>query len=155
MPREPLSPAPRRRDEAVAHESVQRTDTPEGSSDRAFGLVFAAVFLLIAVFPLLFGGALRLWSLFVCLGFGAVALLQPRLLSPLNRLWMRLGLFLHRIVSPVVLGIMFFGVVTPMGMLMRLFGKDPLRLRVDAQADSYWIERRPPGPKPESFPDQF
>jgi hypothetical protein len=155
MPSEARSPAATGRDQAIAHESLSRSEAPEGSTDRAFGLVFAAVFLVIAVFPLLFGGQLRIWSLAVSLGFGAVALVRPHVLAPLNRLWTQFGLLLHRIVSPAVLGIMFFAVITPMGVLMRLLGKDPLRLRFDTRSHSYWIERRPPGPKPDSFPDQF
>ncbi|HXF47570.1 MAG TPA: SxtJ family membrane protein [Burkholderiaceae bacterium] len=154
MPRDSQTPE-RRRNEAITHESLQRGDEVHGSSDRAFGLVFATVFLIIATYPLLFGGPIRLWSLAVCAAFAAAAFLAPGLLAPLNRLWTRFGLLLHRIVSPIVLGIMFFAVITPMGVLMRLLGKDPLRLRFDTQTQSYWIERRPPGPKPDSFPDQF
>jgi len=85
----------------------------------------------------------------------AVAMLAPTLLAPLNRLWTRFGLLLHRIVSPVVLGIMFFLVVTPMGLLMRAFGKDPLRLRFEKDLPSYWINRNPPGPAPDTLDHQF
>jgi hypothetical protein len=84
-----------------------------------------------------------------------VALLWPAVLAPLNRIWTRFGLLLHRIVSPVVLGVMFFGVVTPMGLVMRALGKDPLRLRFDPAARTYWIERRPPGPAPDTLNNQF
>jgi len=68
---------------------------------------------------------------------------------------MKLGDILHRIASPIALAILFYGVVTPTGLLMRLFGKDPLRLRFDREAKSYWIAREPPGPAPESLKDQF
>lgn len=118
-------------------------------------MVFAAVFALIGLLPLAFGGALRLWSLLLAGAFVGVALVVPSLLAPLNRLWLRFGLLLHRIVSPLVLGIMFFLVITPMGLLMRAFGKDLLRLKFDRGAASYWIERSPPGPPPESMKDQF
>ena len=127
----------------------------QGSSDRAFGLVFATVFLLIALYPLFFGAGIRWWAAVVAAVFGACAVAVPRLLAPLNRAWTRFGLVLHKIVSPVVLGIMFFGVILPTGLLMRLLGKDPLRLAFDPAAPSYWITRQPPGPAPESFPDQF
>lgn len=139
----------------MAHESFRRSEEAHGSSNRAFGLVFAAVFLIIGTLPMLVGGRLRLWSLAVSFVFAAVAFAAPRVLAPLNKLWTRFGLLLHQIVSPIVLGIMFFGVVTPMGALMRLAGKDQLRLRFDGKTESYWIERRPPGPKPDSLPDQF
>jgi hypothetical protein len=139
----------------MGHESYQRHEDVQGSSNRALGLVFAVVFLIIAVFPLFFGGHVRTWPLAVCGGFAVVALLWPRLLAPLNRFWTRLGLILHRIVSPIILGIMFFAVFTPMGFVMRLMGKDPLRLRFDQDLSSYWVERTPPGPKPDTLSDQF
>lgn len=139
----------------MAHESLQRSEDLHGSSNRAFGLVFAVVFLIIATLPLLFGGHVRVWSLVVSIGFAVVAATLPALLTPLNRAWTRFGLMLHHVVSPIVLGIMFFLVVTPTAIVMRLLGKDPLRLRFDAEEQTYWIDRQPPGPKPESLPDQF
>jgi hypothetical protein len=139
----------------VGHESYERREDVKGSSDRSFGVVFAVVFTLIGLFPLAFGGAVRLWSLSVGAVFLALALAAPSLLSPLNRIWLRFGLLLHRIVSPLVLGIMFFLVITPTGVLMRALGKDLLRLKFDQGSSSYWIERVPPGPPPESLRDQF
>jgi hypothetical protein len=139
----------------MGHESFHREEVAHGSSDRSFGFVFAIVFFVIGLFPWLFGGAVRAWSLLVGGGFLLIALAAPRLLAPLNRLWTRFGLLLHRIVSPVVLGIMFFLVITPIGVIMRAVGKDPLRLGRDEQARSYWIERRPPGPKPDTLNNQF
>jgi hypothetical protein len=139
----------------MAHESFRRHEEVRGSSNRTLGLVFAAVFLIIAVFPLFFGGALRWWSIAIAAAFALAALLFPRILTPLNRAWTRFGLLLHKIVSPIVLGFLFYIVVTPLGLLMRLLGKDPLRLRWDRQSSTYWIERTPPGPKPETLSDQF
>ncbi len=139
----------------MSHESFKREDATAGSSDRAFGIVFAVVFLIIGVLPLAFGGTVRIWSLAVSAAFLAIAFLRPVLLAPLNRLWTRFGLLLHKIVSPVVLGIMFFAVITPMGLLRRALVKDPLRLRFDRQARSYWVDRRPPGPRPDTFNNQF
>ena len=139
----------------MAHESYARDEAVQGSSNRSFGLVFAGVFALIGLLPLIFGGVARLWAIALAVVFLIAALAFPGVLGPLNRLWMRFGLLLHRIVSPIVLGIMFFGVITPMGLLMRLLGKDLLRLRLDKTAGSYWIARTPPGPAPETFKDQF
>lgn len=139
----------------MGHESLQREQRIEGSSNRGFGVVFAVVFAIIALFPLLFGGALRWWSAGVAMVFLALAFVAPAALAPLNRAWMRFGLLLHKIVSPIVLGFMFYMVVTPIGLLMRATGKDPLRLRLDRNARTYWIDRTPPGPKPESLSDQF
>jgi hypothetical protein len=139
----------------MAHESYVRDDAIQGSPNRSFGFLFAGIFALIGLLPLMFGGVPRAWAIMLAGVFLLAALAFPAMLSPLNRLWMRFGLLLHRIVSPLVLGIMFFGVIMPIGLLMRLLGKDPLRLRLDKAAGSYWIERRPPGPAPETFKDQF
>ena len=139
----------------MGHESYERQEEIRGSSDRSFGIVFAVVFALVGLLPLVSGGAVRLWSLAIGAAFLLVALAIPSILAPLNRLWLRFGLLLHKIVSPLVLGIMFFLVITPMGVLMRAFGKDLLRLKLDRQLASYWIERTPPGPPPESLRDQF
>lgn len=129
--------------------------SPEGSSSRSFGLVFTIFFLVVALLPLLRGHGMRLWALGLAGVFLILALATPKLLAPLNRLWTRFGMLLHQIVSPVALGVLFYGVVTPTGLLMRLAGKDPLRLRLDKSANSYWIERRPPGPAPESLKQPF
>ncbi|MGH7412618.1 MAG: SxtJ family membrane protein, partial [Candidatus Rokuibacteriota bacterium] len=87
--------------------------------------------------------------------FLTLALVRPRTLAPLNRLWLRLGLVLHACISPVILGLLFYGTVAPIGLLLRLFGKDVLRLRFEPASPTYWIERRPPGPAPDTMPRQF
>lgn len=126
-----------------------------GSSDRAFGLVFAVVFAIIACYPLLGGGLIRPWPLIVSGTFLLITLIAPAVFAPANLLWMKFGELLHRIVSPVALGIVFYLTVLPTGLILRLFGKDPLRLNMDPQADSYWIKREPPGPASESLNNQF
>jgi hypothetical protein len=125
---------------------------PKASSERSFGLVFAGVWAIIGIWPLLRGHELRLWPFPLAGAFLLAALVVPRLLRPLNVLWLRLGTVLHRIVAPVVMGVVFFLTVVPVAMIIRLFGKDPLRLR---PAPSNWIERRPPGPDPKSMKYQF
>ena len=137
------------------HEDFSRTHDVKASSNRAFGLVFTVLFLLIGLWPLFHSQPLRGWSLIVAGVFLVVTLAAPALLGPLNKLWLRFGLLLNRIISPIVLGFMFYAVVTPMGALMRVFGKDPMRLRRDDRSESYWIKREPPGPKPDSLPHQF
>jgi hypothetical protein len=139
----------------MAHENLHREQNIEGSSDRAFGIVFAVVFALIAAWPLLHGAELRLWSLAVAVAFALVAWLRPTLLARANRWWMKFGLLLGKVVSPIALGILFFGVLVPIGFLMRATGKDPLRLKREAAAESYWILRAPPGPPPDSMKNQF
>jgi hypothetical protein len=142
-------------DRSMSHESFERDDDVEGSSDRSFGFVFATVFLIIAAWPVWSGGTLRWWAVAVSAAFALVALAMPTLLAAPNRWWMRFGLLLGKIVSPIALGLLFYAVVVPTGLLMRLFGKDPLRLARDAAAPSYWIERTPPGPPPQSMTNQF
>lgn len=108
-------------------------------SERSFGIVFAAVFALVGLFPLTGGGDPRLWALGLAAGFLGAGLTLPQLLGPLNRLWFRFGLLLNRIVSPVVMGILFYLTVTPVGLIMRIRHRDPLRQRFDREAASYWI----------------
>ena len=139
------------------HEDFTRKEAVQGSSDRSFGFVMAAFFGLVALFPLLHGplSSIRWWALAVAAAFLAFALLWPAALRPLNRAWLKLGLLLSKVVSPVVLMILFYATVTPISLLMRWAGKDPLRLRRDAAAASYWIPREPPGPAPDSMKQQF
>lgn len=125
------------------------------SSDRAFGWVFAIVFGILGGWPLFDGAPPYLWAWALALVFSVVALLRPAWLAPLNRLWTRFGLFLHRIVNPVVLGVIFLVSILPIGLLFKLLGKDPMRLRRRPDAGSYWIERHPPGPAADSLPRQF
>ena len=115
----------------------------------------AAVFLSLRLLRWLRGRPVRWWSLLVGAAFLLSGLLYPRILGPLNRLWLKLGLVLHAIVSPVVMGLLFYSTVTPIGILFRWLGKDPLRLRIDPSIDTYWIERHPPGPAPHTMPRQF
>ena len=138
------------------HEHTPRhTSQIQSSTDRSFGFVFATVFLIIALYPLLHAAGIRIWAVAVSGVFLLLAALVPQVLAPANRLWTKFGMLLHNIVSPIALGILFFLVVTPTGLLMRLFGKDPLRLRFDPAADSYWIKRDPPGPAADSLKNQF
>jgi hypothetical protein len=139
----------------MAHEDLAREQHVEGSSDRAFGLVIAGVFLLVALGPLRHGHAPRWWAVAVAGVFALAALLKPVLLARLNLLWTKLGILLGKIVSPVALGILFYGVLTPVALVVRLTGRDPLRLKLDREAQSYWILRTPPGPPSDSMGNQF
>ena len=139
----------------ATHERLASDDETKGSSDRAFGLVFAAVFTIAGLWPLAAGGPVRIWALGLAAAFLAAVALRPKILAPLNRLWTRLGTFLHRISNFLVLALLFYLVITPTGLVVRLFGGDILKLRFDRGAQSYWIERRPPGPPPETIENQF
>jgi Saxitoxin biosynthesis operon protein SxtJ len=139
----------------VTHEDFSRKEDIKPSSDRSFGLVIATVFLLITFWPLIRAEPVRWWALAVAAVFAALALLWTAALAPLNKCWTKLGVLLYRIVSPIVLGLLFYVIVTPVALLMRVLGKDPLRLRREPDAASYWIDRMPREPAPESMKNQF
>jgi hypothetical protein len=124
-------------------------------SERSFGLFFSAVFAIIALLPLLGGDSIRAWPLIIASIFVMLAIVTPSVLAPVNKLWMKFGLLLHRIVSPLALGVVFYLTVLPTGLILRIIGKDPLRLRFDSKVESYWIIRDPPGPTAESLNNQF
>lgn len=124
-------------------------------SDRAFGAVFAVVFAVICLLPLKTDGEPRLWAGMVAAVFVVMVLICPSVLSPLNRFWFLLGMALHRIVSPVVMGLMFFVAIYPMAVMLRVAGKDPMRLKRDETAASYWILRQPPDSDPDGMRRQF
>lgn len=137
------------------HEPIIRNETVEPGSDRSFGLIVGGVLLAIGAYQWIVGSMLFPW--FTAIG-GALAVLglaTPAVLHPANVAWTRLGLLLGRIVTPVVMFLIYIASVVPVGLALRLFGKDLLRLRSQADSPSYWIQRDPPGPPPESLKDQF
>ena len=113
-------------------------------SNKSFGIVFFIVFFIIALYPLIYKEELRIWSLVVSIIFLILGLINSKILSPLNKIWFKFGLFLGRIISPLIMGMIFFFVVTPIGYLMRLIGKDLLNLKYNDNK-TYWIEKN--GPK--------
>jgi hypothetical protein len=137
------------------HEDFSRTEHVKAGSDRSFGLVFAGFFALMSALSAWRGHTAWHWALPVAAVFLVIAYTYPKVLAPLNLLWMKFGLLLHKIVTPVILGLLFFVTITPIGLLARACGKDFLRLRLDRGAKSYWIERTPPGPPPQSMKNQF
>ena len=137
------------------HERLVGDAEIQVSSDRSFGVVSGVVLLGYGLWPLLHGASPRWWSFVVGGTFLLLALLFPQTLSLLNQLWLKVGRLLQRVMTTVVTGLLFYTSVTPMGLLLRLNGRDLLRLCRDANARSYWIERRPPGPAPETMRNQF
>jgi hypothetical protein len=116
-----------------------------GPSNRSFGFVFTLVFTIVALAPAWRGGAIRLWALAVAATFLAVALAAPAVLDPLNRLWMRIGVAMHRVVNPIVMGALFYLAVTPFGLALRGLRRGlGRRLHPDASASSYWTARDQP-----------
>ena len=137
------------------HERLVVDEVVTGSSNRSFGVTFAIFFAVVGLWPLVRDRSVRGWALVVAAIFLVTALLLPRVLAPLCRLWLAFGSLLHACISPVIMGLVFYTTVTPIGLLRRLLGQDPLRLRFDRDAVSYWIERHPPGPAPDTMPRQF
>ena len=109
-------------------------------SNRSFGIVFFVVFLIIAFYPIVNDGTLRVWALIISLVFIGLGLLNSRILTPLNKIWFKFGIFLGKIVSPTVMGLIFFLVLTPTGMFMRIIKKNFLNLKFD-DSKSYWIKK--------------
>lgn len=124
-------------------------------SNRSFGTVFVVFFTLLGAWSWWRGGDRHLWWFALSALVLLFTLLAPGLLTPFNRAWMKLGDLLNRIVSPLVLGVMFYGLITPIALAMRLAGRDSLYRQFDAQTESYWVKRDPPGPDPESLKQQF
>lgn len=137
------------------HENYSRDETVTNGSDRSFGIVMTAVFVIISLLSWWREGQLWRWTAGIAIFLLAAALFHPPALRPLNRLWFKVGLVLHKVVNPIVMSLVFFGSVLPTGLIMRALGKDPLRHKWQPDANSYWIERRPPGPASESMKDQF
>ena len=111
------------------------------SSNRSFGLLFFVVFLIVSLWPLTHEGSIRIWSVIISAVFLILGLINSRLLTPLNVLWFKLGMILGAIISPIVMGIVFFLVVTPTGFILRIMGKDLLNKKYDKEKETYWIKR--------------
>ena len=126
------------------HETLASDAPAPGSTDRSFGYIFAGLFAFLGILGLWHSQMSAYWWLFAALVVFLLARFAAPLLSPFNRIWQRFGLALSRVVNPVLLAIMFFGVLLPTSMILRLAGKDPLRLRIDKSETSYWIGRNAP-----------
>jgi hypothetical protein len=128
---------------------------PALPSNRSFGWTFTGVCVVFGAYGLWKGGAAQPWLLALAAVTALVTATRDSWLTPLNRAWMKLGELLGRVVSPVVLGVIFFAVFTPVGVIMRRCGRDAMSRRLDRAARSYWVERDPPGPAESSFRDMF
>ncbi len=140
---------------SASHERLSAAEKIAPGSDRQFGIVMASALTLLSLFNLWRSGSWWPWTLALAALFAAGALLAPAALKPLNLAWFKFGLLLHRVLNPVVMALLYYVSVVPTGLIMRAMGKDMLRLRLDADADSYWIAREPPGPAPQTMKDQF
>ena len=111
------------------------------SSNRNFGLVFFIVFLIVSLWPLTYGEPIRIWLIIISMVFLILGLMNSKLLTPLNKLWFKFGMILGAIIAPIVMGIIFFLVVTPTGFIMNIVGKDLLQKKYDKKKGTYWIKR--------------
>jgi hypothetical protein len=139
--------------DGALHEKLDRDEQIAGSSDRRFGYTFTAACLLIGVVSFWRHGQFAYYWLAASGVFALVAAIAPGILAPLNKAWLKLAVALSKVTTPIVMGLLFFGFITPMAQFVRR--KDPLRLKRDPAARSYWIPRDPPGPAPESLKHQF
>lgn len=139
------------------HEDLGRKHEVKGSSDRAFGVTVGGIILLIGVIRSVLGYGVGIELLLIIIGVSLIALglTASRILAPLNKAWTKLGHFLFKVINPLVMGLIFFIAVAPTGLIMRLSGKDILRLNFDPLAKTYWIDRRPRGPAPDTMKNQF
>jgi hypothetical protein len=139
----------------ATHESFDARFDVKRGSDRSFGRIIACFFVLLGLWPMLHLQMPRWGLLVAAVVVFALAVALPVALHPFNLVWFRIGLLLNKVVTPVIMGVLFYLVVTPTGVAMRLFGKSPLPLKPDPAANSYWIERNPSGPAPQSMKHQF
>jgi large-conductance mechanosensitive channel len=137
------------------HENLDRMEEIKVPSDRSFGIVFTLVFLIVGIWMVLGGQSEGWFFLAGSVLFLILALARPSILAPLNRMWMKFGLLLSRLVNPLILGVVFFLVITPIAITRRLLNKDSLHLKSTPNLKSYWITRKPLGPKPGSMTRQF
>jgi len=110
------------------------------SSNKSFGIVFFIFFLIISIYPLFNGGNIRIWLLFFSIVFLILGLLNSKILSPLNKIWFKFGILLGNVVSPIIMGVVFFLIVTPISITMKLFGKNFLNLKKNKKK-TYWIKK--------------
>jgi len=141
----------------ATHENFERTEVTKMGSERTFGLVFSVFFALVGVAPLWHrvGGPMRGWALVLAAVFLVLSLFWTAPLKPLNRAWLKFGLLLHAIVNPLVMALMFYTVITPFGIGMRMLGKKLLGLKREPEAVTYWVMRNPSDLAPETMKNQF
>lgn len=139
------------------HEQYDKRDDVKTPSERSFGITFAAVFALLAAFSYWHRGASTTFAVTIAVSivFAVATLIAPRILRPLNLIWLKFGLLLHKIVNPVIMGILFFGIFTPMGVVMRIFGVDFLRTKKKQAAMGYWIAKGDDAIPDSSMKNQF
>ena len=128
---------------SATHETYGAREELPLPSERSFGITFFVVFLIFALISVWRGGTWWPWLGGIAVAFGAASLVVPAILRPLNKLWFKFGLLLHKVMTPLIMSILFYGLITPVGLLMRLTGKDPMRMKSQGTETTYWIDREP------------
>ena len=137
------------------HENIIEKQDIQIGSNKSFGIVFAVVFFVIALWPLMDEGNFRVWALVTGIILFLISFIYPSIYKPFNYIWFKFGLLLGKIVTPLVMGFLYFFTITPTALIMRTLKKRPLDLEFDDSLDSYWKYRDPPGPSSESMKNQF
>ena len=140
--------------EVRTHDTITRTHDVKIGSEKSFGIVFGVVSAIIGLFPLIHGGEIRPWAFGCAAVFVALAYGSPKALRPLNYAWFKFGMLLHKIISPLIMGLIYVIAIVPTGLVMKIGGKNQLALKKE-EKDSYWIKREPAGPEQDSFERQF
>ena len=143
------------RQPAISDPERASFDTPRIGSERNFGIVFAAFFLALALWPIVRGDPIRMWSLIVAGLFLGVAFFLPHFFAAPNRLWFQFGLLLGKFLTPIFMAILFLTAILPVALVLRLLGKDIIRLRLEPTLDTYWVPKAAQSLTPESLKDQF
>ena len=137
------------------HENIIEKQDIQIGSNKSFGIVFAVVFFVIALWPLMDEGNFRVWALVTGIILFLISFIYPSIYKPFNYIWFKFGLLLGKIATPIVMGFLYFFTITPTALIMRTLKKRPLDLEFDDSLDSYWKYRDPPGPSSESMKNQF
>jgi glucan phosphoethanolaminetransferase (alkaline phosphatase superfamily) len=138
-----------------SHENLERVESVKLPSERSFAIVFTVFFAIVGLFPVFTGRPPIIWAFVVSAAFLVAGLAFPAILAPFNKAWFKLGLLLHKVVSPVVLGLLYVVGILPIALALRLLGKELIPLKFDREASTYWIQRDPPGPPQDSMTRQF
>ena len=139
----------------VKQKHLKKTEDAKRSSDKSFGIVFSIVFFIIGVWPLFNREEPRFWAFITGLSLFIIAFIKPNLLTKLNLVWFKFGELLHKIMNPLILALIFFIIIMPIGLIMQLCSKRPIPLKFDKAKKTYWIDKTPSGPEPDTMKRQF
>ena len=139
----------------MMHENLKRKNNLVTPSDRSFGLVITSACVIVALYPLIATRTPHWWLLVVAAILFVLSLVKPNLLTPFNRIWTRFGLILGKFVNPIVLGLMYYLIIFPLALVLKLFGRDQMQRKFNSELETYWQNREPPGPTPGSMQNQY